>query len=57
MIDKNRLTGLLFAIMGSNTLVERWWATPNKSLDMKSPNLMYEINPERVRDLILSYTA
>lgn len=53
MIDKKRLDGLLFAILGDQTLVDRWWASPNKSFEMVPPQLVFEDNPERIRDYIL----
>lgn len=52
MIDKRRLDGLLFAIIGDQTLVERWWNSPNKSFDMALPIDLFVVNPERVRDYI-----
>jgi hypothetical protein len=52
-MDKTRLDGLLFAIVGDDTLVERWWNGPNKAFDMQKPIDMFEVDSERVRDYIL----
>lgn len=54
LIEKNRLDGLLFAIVGSETLVERWWNSPNKAFDMQKPIDVFEVDSERVRDYIIS---
>jgi hypothetical protein len=54
-IKKTRLDGLLFAIMGSQTLVSKWWTTPNPNFDMQTPENLFNTEPERVRDLIFSF--
>jgi hypothetical protein len=53
MIEKTRLDGILFAIMGDAILVERWWNTPKKVFDMQKPIDMFEVDSERVRDYIM----
>ena len=50
---KQRLDGLLFAILGDAILVERWWHRPNKGLNDALPIDVYVVNPEAVRDYIL----
>lgn len=52
MIEKNRLDGLLFAIMGDNKLVERWWHSPNKEFDNALPIDVFVLQPERVSEYI-----
>jgi hypothetical protein len=54
-MDKNRLNGLLFAILGDDDLVERWWSRPNAWLDEKTPEELFKTDPERVRDHIFSF--
>ena len=49
---KQRLDGLLFAILGDAILVDRWWNRPNKGLNDALPIDVYVINPEAVRDYI-----
>jgi hypothetical protein len=34
---KDRLDEILFSMLGSQELVTRWWATPNKAFDMQPP--------------------
>lgn len=53
MIDKQRLNGLLFAMLGDNVLVERWWNRPNKNFNNALPIDVFVVNPEAVRDYIM----
>lgn len=34
---KDRLNEILFSMLGSQELVERWWTTPNRAFDMQTP--------------------
>jgi len=52
MIDKSRLDGLLFAMLGDQELVKRWWAGPNLAFDNQPPEKIFENDPVRVRDYI-----
>lgn len=54
MITKQRLDGLLFAILGDQTLVDRWWAGPNRAFDNQSPVEVFKMAPEKVRDYIFA---
>lgn len=54
MIDRRRLDGLLFAALGDKTLVERWWARPNRAFGQARPIDVFEQDPYRVRDYIFS---
>lgn len=53
MIERERLNGILFAIMGDEHLLEQWWNRPNVVFDQQTPLAMFEQNPERVRDWVL----
>jgi len=53
MIDKKRLDGLLFAIMGDGTLVDRWWNSPNGFFEGQPPAQVLDQDPQRVCDYIL----
>lgn len=48
-LTKQAVNSMLF---GSYTLAgtRRWWSRPRKSLGMKTPNEMWEIDPQRVYD-------
>lgn len=52
MLEKTRLDGLLFAILGDQILVERWWNRSNQAFDGALPIDVFVLQPERVRDHI-----
>ena len=54
MLEKTRLDGLLFAMLGDQTLVERWWNRPNRAFDGAMPIDVFVLQPERVRDYIFN---
>ena len=54
MLEKTRLDGLLFAILGDQTLVKRWWNRPNQAFDGAMPIDVFVLQPERVRDYIFN---
>lgn len=53
MLDKNRLNSILFACLGSDELVDKWWDSPNKAFDMITPNEMLDLNPDYVVKYLL----
>lgn len=42
---------MLFGLLGSEELVEKWWMSYNKEFD-KTPNEQWEIDPDSVFDYI-----
>lgn len=42
---------LLFAMLGSKELVEKWWHSPNKGFDMAHPA---DVDPLRVQQYLIS---
>jgi len=54
-MTKQELDGLLFAIMGSITLVKKWWNSPNEAFDQQKPIDVYKETPEKVEQYILSF--
>jgi len=54
-MTKQELDGLLFAIMGSTTLVKKWWNSPNEAFDQQKPVDAYNQMPEHVEQYILSF--
>jgi hypothetical protein len=53
--SKNKLDSILFAMLGNNELVEKWWDSPNKAFDMITPNEMLDLNHEYVVNYILNH--
>lgn len=42
---------LLFAMLGSRELVEKWWHSPNKGFDNAHPA---DVDPKRVQEYLIS---
>ncbi len=52
---KRKLNIMLFAMLGSDDLVNKWWESPNLAFENKTPNQMYEEDEQQVIDYVLSY--
>ena len=52
---KAALNECLMAMLGSEQLVSRWWDSPNRSFDMKTPNEMWEEDYDRVRSYVVGF--
>jgi hypothetical protein len=52
---KRKLNIMLFAMLGSDDLVNKWWESPNLAFESKTPNQMYEEDEQQVIDYVLSY--
>ena len=37
LVNNHIMNAMLFTMLGSDELVERWWETPNKAFDMNCP--------------------
>ena len=46
MSDKEKLNTVLFAMLGNDALVSRWWDSPNRHWDMQTPNKIWEESRE-----------
>lgn len=42
MSDKEKLNTVLFAMLGNDALVSRWWDIPNRHWDMQTPNQVWK---------------
>jgi hypothetical protein len=52
---KRKLNIMLFAMLGSDDLVNRWWESPNLAFENKTPDQVYEEDEQQVIDYVLSY--
>lgn len=52
---KRKLNIILFAMLGSDDLVNRWWESPNLAFENKTPNQMYDEDEQQVIDYVLGY--
>ena len=56
--SKQTLNNLLYTILGSNDLVERWWHSPNQAFDNMMPKDVYYQDPQgrqEISDYISAY--
>jgi len=47
-LSKAQMLPLLMGLVGSTQLISVWWGSPNRAFDLKSPDEMWELDPERV---------
>ncbi len=52
---KRKLNVCLFAMLGSDELVDKWWVSPNLAFENKTPAEIFEVNQKNVIDYVLSY--
>jgi len=52
---KRKLNIMLFTMLGSDDLVNRWWESPNLAFENKTPDQVYEEDEQQVIDYVLSY--
>ena len=43
----------LFAMLGSTELVARWWDSPNKAFGSKTPEEVYDVDPDKVLSYVI----
>lgn len=51
-MNKQELNRYLFALLGSEDLVARWWHSPNKNWDGDTPYSVWTRNPEDVEKYV-----
>ena len=49
-----KLNKILFAMLGSEELVTKWWSSPNKAFDLKTPTEVFAKNKDAVVTYILN---
>ena len=58
--NKKQLDAMLFAMIGSDELVHKWWVSPNKAFDDRFPKDVYYQDPQgrhEVSDYIGAYAG
>ena len=51
-----RCDALIIALVGKDLAFE-WWLSKNKAFDDKTPEAMYQEDPNRVYNYLMDYTA
>lgn len=44
---------MLMSLLGSDQLVQRWWASPNRAFDYQTHKQVFDTDPNRVVQYIL----
>ncbi len=52
---KRKVNICLFAMLGSDELVKKWWTSPNLAFENKTPAEVFEVNQKDVIDYVLGY--
>jgi hypothetical protein len=52
---KRKLNVCLFAMLGNDDLVNRWWESPNRAFDGKTPSEVFEVDRQEVINYVLSH--
>lgn len=52
IVSIEKLNRVLLSLLGSNDLVNRWWASPNKAFNNQKPRDVYIDSPETVSKYI-----
>lgn len=47
------LNNVLLGLLGSKTLVDKWWVSANKAFELDTPEYVYSKYPEHVTNYIL----
>ena len=45
---------ILYSLLGSNELVQKWWASPNRAFGDISPIEMWDRDKDRVKNYLLA---
>jgi len=53
-MDTDKYDRILHALLGSNELVQKWWASPNRAFDGMTPIEMLNRDEARVKKYLLA---
>jgi hypothetical protein len=53
-MDTDKYNRILYALLGSEELVQKWWESPNKAFDEMTPNEMLNRDKTRVKNYLLA---
>jgi hypothetical protein len=52
-MDTDKYNRILYALLGSEELVQKWWSSPNRAFDEMTPNEMLNRDKDRVKNYLL----
>jgi folate-dependent tRNA-U54 methylase TrmFO/GidA len=53
-MDTDKYNRILYALLGSEELVQKWWESPNKAFDGMTPIEMLDQDKDRVKNYLLA---
>jgi hypothetical protein len=53
-MDTEQFNRILYALLGSEELVQKWWESPNRAFDEMTPNEMWNRDKDRVKKYLLA---
>ena len=53
-MDTDKYNRILYALLGSEELVQKWWESPNKAFDEMTPIEMWNRDKTRVKNYLLA---
>ena len=53
-MDTDKYNRILYALLGSEELVQKWWESPNRAFDEMTPNEMLNRDKTRVKNYLLA---
>ena len=54
MLVPEKYDRILYALLGSNELVQKWWSSPNRAFDDITPYEMLNRDKDRVKNYLLA---
>jgi hypothetical protein len=54
MLVPEKYNRILYSLLGSQELVQKWWASPNKAFDEMTPYEMLDRDKDRVKNYLLA---
>jgi hypothetical protein len=54
MVTPDKYNRILYALLGSDELVKKWWKSPNKAFGEATPNEMWDRDKDRVKNYLLA---
>jgi hypothetical protein len=54
-MTREELNQHLFALVGSDQLVQQWWVTPNRAWQGREPQEIWDHNPDEVVTYVMRF--
>ena len=54
MLVPEKYDRILYALLGSQELVQKWWASPNRAFNEITPIEMWDRDKDRVKNYLLA---